>query len=214
MNTKVSENFDAIKFDIQLTRAETALLRQDSENFENQQESILEAIQELPLTLTQVLANKAVLPKVKTHNLWKDADFEQLEWARKELRLLMRHRTSQMFEIEKLNLSDLVLVRDNVEFGPEMERSTTAEYRKKVEEKIKDLLSKNEVLKKLKNGQSISDYDILALADSLRAEDPYITESLLQKVYDNRTARFIDFIRHILGLQKLENESDPSYNSF
>lgn len=214
MKTKVSENFDALKFDIQLTRAETALLRQDSENFEKQQESILEAVNELPLTLNQVRAKQDVLAKVKTPKFWKDADFEQLEWARKELRLLMRHRTSQMFEIEKLNLSDLVLVRDVVEFGPEMERSTTAEYRKKVEEKVKELLSKNEVLKKLKNGQSISDYDILALADSLRAEDPYITESLLQKVYDNRTARFIDFIRHILGLQKLENETDQIKNAF
>lgn len=214
MKTKVSENFDALKFDIQVIQYETALLSQNTEASESQQTKILDAINELPLSLNQVRAKEEVITKVKTPKFLQEANFEKLEWVRKELRQIMRHRTPQVYDIEKLNLADLILVRDVVEFGPEMERTSTAAYRKKVEERIQELLKKNEVLQKLKAGKSIDDYDILSLADILRAEDPYITESLLQKVYDNHTARFIDFIRHILGLQKLQSRSEAITQAF
>ena len=83
-----------------------------------------------------------------------------------------------------------------------------------VEEKIKNLLQTNAVLQKLIRGDSLDEFDIQSLADTLRSEDPYITEELLQRVYDNRTARFIDFIRHILGLQKLRSRTEVIAQSF
>lgn len=37
----------------------------------------------------------------------------------------------------------------------------------------------------------------------LQEQSPNITVDLLQKVYDNQSATFIQFIRHILGLERL-----------
>ncbi len=65
------------------------------------------------------------------------------------------------------------------------------------------LVDDNPVLKRLKSGEQVSDAEIRELADLLRRQDPYITEELLRKVYDHKAARFIQFLRHILGLQKL-----------
>ncbi|QQR80999.1 MAG: hypothetical protein IPJ69_02325 [Deltaproteobacteria bacterium] len=79
---------------------------------------------------------------------------------------------------------------------------------------MKELLQSNEVLKRLKAGKPIDEFDIQSLADLLRSQDPYVTESLLQRVYDNRSARFIDFIRHILGLQKLQTRSETVSKAF
>ena len=89
-------------------------------------------------------------------------------------------------------IADQILIRDTVEFGPEMERSTTAEYRRKVEESVKNLLATNEVLQKLKRGEELDEYDVESLTKLLRSQDPYVTEELLQRVYDNHTANFFD----------------------
>jgi hypothetical protein len=66
----------------------------------------------------------------------------------------MKHRKRSSVDIGKLDIADQILIRDTVEFGPEMERATTAEYRRKVEERINALLGSNLVLQKLKRGGS------------------------------------------------------------
>ena len=48
----------------------------------------------------------------------------------------------------------------------------------------------------------------------LQSEDPYITLDNLRKVYDNKKAGFIDFISHVLGLQKLQTRTEVIAESF
>lgn len=214
MRIKPSEDFDALRFDIQVIDAQTTLLKSDSENFQKQQAKVLASLNELPLTLNQVRAKETILTKAKSPKFWKDADFKSLDEVRSELRGLMRHRSKPSTEIEKLDLADIVLIRDVIEFGPEMEQATTAEYRRKVEETIKNLITQNEVLQRLKAGEQLDAFDVQSLADLLRSQDPYVTEELLQRVYDNRSAKFIDFIRYILGLQKLQTRSELIAKAF
>ena len=116
--------------------------------------------------------------------------------------------------MEKLDLEDMTLIKQNIEFGPEIEQASVTEYRKKLEAKIQNLLSENEVLKRLKNGEEIDDVDAKHLAYILQSEDPYITLDNLRKVYDNKKAKIIDFINHVLGLQKLQTRSEIIAESF
>lgn len=208
MRVRSAEDFDAIRFDIDVIEFETALLTADSDVAATIQERILEKVNELPLTLNQVRKQENTIAKIKTPKFWKEASFESLETIRAELRGLMKHRTRAIQDIEKLDIADQILIRDTVEFGPEMERATTAEYRRKVEEHIQSLLASNEVLQKLKAGKELDEYDVESLTKLLRSQDPYVTEELLQRVYDNHTAKFIDFICHILGLKKLQTRTE------
>ena len=52
------------------------------------------------------------------------------------------------------------------------------------------------------------------LAKALHKEHPHITENLLRIVYQNRKARFIQFIRHILGIEILVSFPDTVTKSF
>jgi type I restriction enzyme R subunit len=54
----------------------------------------------------------------------------------------------------------------------------------------------------------------MELANLLHDEHPHITEELLKRVYQNRRAKFIQFIRHILGLEVLESFPDTVTKAF
>ena len=92
-----------------------------------------------------------------------------------------------------------------VEFGPHNEAVSITKYREMVEGKIAELTERNPILQKLKLGNSISEEEALQLAEELHEEDPHITESLLRKVYKHQKAKFIQFIKHILGIEILES---------
>ena len=104
---------------------------------------------------------------------------------------------------------------------PEMERRTDAElvalttaYRERVEEYVRALVAENPVLQKLQSGQELSEAEVRSLADLLASHDPYVTEDLLRRVYDHKTARFLQFIRHILGLERLASWTETVTTAF
>ena len=60
----------------------------------------------------------------------------------------------------------------------------------------------------------MTEQELEQLADLLGSDDPYVTEELLRKIYDNRKASFIDFMRHILGLEVVESWSTTVSRAF
>jgi type I restriction enzyme R subunit len=83
-----------------------------------------------------------------------------------------------------------------------------------VEVLIAELTERNPVLMKLKNGEAIAPEEANALAELLHTEHPHITEDLLRQVYKNHKARFIQFIRHILGIEVLKSFPEAVSESF
>ena len=69
-------------------------------------------------------------------------------------------------------------------------------------------MAQNTILQKLKEGEVISEAEAKALAQLLEDETPHITIDLLRRVYHNKKAPFLKLIRHILGIEKLENFPD------
>jgi len=113
-----------------------------------------------------------------------------------------------------LDIADLTAVKEWIEFGPEQERMSTSVYREKVEVYILGLVADSPVLRKLQEGDEISESEIRDLARLLEAQSLHITEERLRKVYDHKTARFIQFIRHILGLERLASWPETVTHAF
>ena len=95
-----------------------------------------------------------------------------------------------------------------IEFGPDQERVSVSQYREMVEATVKAMSTQNIILQKLKSRADITELEIQQLANMLAEKDPFVTEKLLQRVYDNRKAKFIQFIKHILGLETVESFSE------
>ena len=97
---------------------------------------------------------------------------------------------------------------------PQHEAVSISRYREMVETLIDELTEHNPILQKIRNGEAVSAMRPHELAELLHEEHPHITEDLLRQVYKNRKARFIQFIRHILGIEVLQSFPDTVSAAF
>ncbi len=104
--------------------------------------------------------------------------------------------------------------KEYIEFGPEHEAVSITRYKEMVEELVLELTEQNPILKRIKDGEDVSSDDANELAELLQKERPHITEDLLRTVYQNRKARFIQFIRHILQIEILKSFPETVTEAF
>jgi type I restriction enzyme R subunit len=216
----VSEaDFKAMRFERDLLEYSLARLSEEKEKAETLKEGIVEQISELPLSINFVKAEEALIRAAQTNHYWAGTEAVALEDALDELttRLgpLMKFRELQTGPGPvNLDLTDVLHHKEWVEFGPQHESVSISRYREMVEAMIAELTAHNPILQKLKNGQDVSADEALELAELLHAEHPHITEDLLRQVYKNRKARFIQFIRHILGIEILKSFPETVSEAF
>ncbi len=216
----VSEaDFKAMRFERDLLEYSLARLSEEKEKAETLKEGIVEQISELPLSVGFVKAEESLIREAQSNNYWARKDTLALEDALDELnnRLgpLMKHREQQSGSgLTYLDLKDEIHRKEMVEFGPQHESVSISRYREMVEAMIADLTEQNPVLQKLKDGKEVSADEARQLAELLHNEHPHITEDLLRQVYKNRKASFIQFIRHILGLEILKSFPETVSEAF
>lgn len=102
-------------------------------------------------------------------------------------------------------MTDVLQTKEMVEFGPQNESVSIARYREMVEQRIQELSDENPILQKIKSGDTITEDEKVGLAEELQQDNPHITISLLRKVYKQQRAGFIQLIKHIMGIEKLED---------
>lgn len=203
-------DFKKMRFEKDALETSLSFIRQEDEKFEVLKSNIQEEISLLPLTVNVVERHSAFIKKVLGERYWttiKDSEFDNLA---KTLGPLMKYidRHNGKAEMDQLNLQDIVTKKEFVEFGPQNEAVSISKYREMVETKISEMIDRNPILTKIKDGEGVTPEEAELLAEELQNEDPHITEALLQKVYKNQKAKLIQFIKHILGIEVLESFDD------
>ncbi len=208
--TLVGVDFKAMRFEKDMLEASLSKLQGDQEVYQKQNQNIMQQVAELPLTINIVANHQEVISEVLKPSFWDSATDIQLDGVCEELAHLMQYRElgSAGDEQTHLNLEDKIKSKEFVEFGASNESVSISKYKEMVEQKIAQLLEQNPILQKLKEGKEVSDDEAKALADLLQDESPNITIDLLRRVYQNKKAPFLKFMRHILGLEMLQNFPD------
>lgn len=207
----VSEaDFKAMRFERDLLEYSLAELGEEKEKAEIIKEGIVEQISELPLSVSFVKAEEALIRAAQANHYWAAVDLDELETALAELNArlgpLMKFRERPMGSGPvHLDLADVLHNKEMVEFGPQHESVGISRYREMVEALIAELIETNAVLTKIRSGEEITQSEAKELAELLHAEHPHITEDLLRQAYRNSKATFIQFIRHILGIEVLKS---------
>lgn len=216
----VSEaDFKAMRFERDLLEYTLARLSAERAKAETLKEGIVEQISALPLAVNFVQAEENVIRAAQTNHFWVKSDTNALEDALDELNsrlgplMKFREQPAGLGPVH-LDLTDVLHNKERVEFGPQHESVSISRYREMVEAMIAELTAHNPILQKIKEGGDVSPEEVNELAELLHAEHPHIIEHLLRQAYKNRKARFIQFIRHILGIEILKSFPETVSEAF
>jgi type I restriction enzyme R subunit len=212
-------DFKAMRFERDLLEYSLAVLIKEKEKAETLKQGIIEQISELPLSVSFVKSEESLLRSAQTNHYWAKSDVNALEDALDELNTrlspLMKFREQQTGTGPvHLDLTDVLHNKEMVEFGPQHEAVSISRYREMVEAMIVELTEHNPILQKIKSGEEVTQIEANELAEVLHAEHPHISEDLLRQVYKNRKAHFIQFIRHILGIEILKSFPETVSEAF
>lgn len=212
----VSEaDFKAMRFERDLLEFSLAVMKEDQDQAETIKEGIVEQISELPLSVSFVKLQETLIRAAQTNHYWAKADEDSFDELVVKLGPLMKFREQNIGQEQiHLDLVDELHKKEWVDFGPQHEAVSITRYREMVENFIAELTLSNPVLQKIKNGEAVNTMEANELAELLHEEHPHITEALLQQVYKNRKARFIQFIRHILGIEVLMSFPEQVSSAF
>ncbi|MDQ1340691.1 MAG: type restriction enzyme subunit [Campylobacterota bacterium] len=211
----VGVDYKAMRFEKDVLAYSTYLLQNDKEKLEKQRDKLISQISELPLSINIVATQKELITKAKEVKYWNHVSDSELDSLVVNLAPLMKYREELIPKQQaKYDFEDIIKEKEFVEFGADRESVSITKYKEMVENKIAELLDKNPILQKLKNAQAITHDEIETLAQTLHDEDPYITIDLLRRVYMNKKAPFLKFIKHILGVEELKNFPDTVSESF
>ncbi len=209
-------DFKAMRFEKDVLEISLALLSREKLRFETLKDGLVEQISELPLSVNIVAREEILIKRAQLNHYWSTVNDATLDELIEKLSLLMKFRERQNpgEGPVTLDLIDVLHNKETVEFGPQHEAVSISRYREMVEELVLELTNSNPVLQKIKNGADISDAETEALATLLNETHPHITEALLRNAYKNRKARFIQFIRHILGIEILASFPETVAKAF
>jgi len=204
----------SIRFETDVVELGTALLSDNDAAFDAIRQSLIEQVLELPLSVNLVAKEKLLIEDVLSPGWWVPVSEEKMQTVVDKLAPLMRYRQKPREALVKLDIQDLVAIKEIIEFGPEHERMSTRAYRERLEAYVRELAENNPVLQKIRDNKEVEASEIHALAKLLEEQSMHVTEEVLRKVYDHKTARFIQFMRHIFGLEKLESWSETVTTAF
>ena len=214
LRARSAADFKGMRFELMTVEAATALMARNPDAFAAARESLLAQIGELPVTVNLVAREKSFIEDVLRIGWWTSPSEAKLRELSARLAPLMRFRQQRSDGMVHLDIADLTVVREHVEFGPGHERLTSRAYRERVEAFVRALVADNPVLQKLRDGALVTVTELESLAGFLAERDPYVTEELLRKVYDHRRAHFAQFMRHILGVEPLVPWSEHVTGAF
>lgn len=216
MRTISGVDFKAMRFEKDILEVSLLKMQNEAEKYDMLKDALIERISDLPLSLNIVEKQQELIKGAQRNYFWNNVKEEDFNKLIDKLSPLARYIDSRdtTFGPSKFNFEDELAMKEMVEFGPENEAVSITRYKEMVEEKIKDLMESNPILQKILDGNLISAEEIEELANELHEENPHITIGLLRRVYQNRKAKFLQFIKHILGLEILETFIDSISNAF
>ncbi|AEE19687.1 DEAD/DEAH box helicase family protein [Dokdonia sp. 4H-3-7-5] len=216
MRTISGVDYKAMRFEKDILEVSLAKMQNEVEKYNMLKDALIERISDLPLSLNIVSKQQELIKNAQRIHFWNNVKENNFNSLIDKLSPLARYIDTRENTSgpSKFNFEDELVAKEMVEFGPQNEAVSITRYKEMVEEKIKELMESNPILQKIVTGNAITEEEIEILAQELHEENPHITIGLLRRVYQNKKAKFIQFIKHILGLEVLETFTDSLSNAF
>ena len=201
LRARTGDHLKRLRFEIDVVEYSTSRIAGEQDRADAIRESIRSQIDELPMTVNVVERERDVIEALLEDEWWTKPSEADLRDLTSRLAPLMEYRTISKAPMMRLNLQDLTLIKEKIDLGGDLGRISIAAYRERIEAFIRGLVDENPVLQKVRDGEDLTQDEIHQLAELLESSELRVTEERLQQIYDNRTAHFLQLIRHVLGLE-------------
>ncbi len=206
MKFKPDVNLKEATFTLRCEKLAYALLENDKAEIDRLKTSIAEMVDRLPRTLDSVRAREALMDNVLSRSFWETVSFEDVQLLLSDLAPLMPYMAKEPRETIVIDMSDIIAERKKWEISDGNDPSYVEAYRREVEARIKALAETHPAVRKIKNNEPLTDYDLEQLEETLLNADltpdnPKLSShASLTYLYPSRQASLVDFIRQVLGL--------------
>lgn len=196
-------NLPVLSFVARTERLAIAQLSAQATQVNDLRAPIIDDLGRLPLTLRDVQVYQEQLHWMMSDAFWGALTYARVMELQTTFAPLMRYRQGRSRALITLHLPDTIASRRWIIYGPGGEGAFADSYREQVEAHVRTLADTHPTLIKLRQGEPLSDADTHALARSLNRPDLFVSEAVLQQVYQRDDVALVAFLQHILGLSAL-----------
>lgn len=214
MKYKPNVNLKESTFVLRCEKLAYAILMNDTREIERQKKAIAEMVECLPKTLDKVMEKEKLIDKVLSHSFWEDIRFDDAKMIMGELSSLMPNMMKEPRETIVIDMSDTIEERKQWILTDDNEPEYAVQYRKKVEDWIKELAETHPVIMKIKNDEVLTEVDLQSLESTLYTSEFDVSESKLNEVYHLQNTTLVDFIRHVLDLYDYPSPDEKIKDAF
>lgn len=208
MSARVLRDKHATSLDKLMAITAQCLVEQAS-CFEDNRDALVIALEKLAVNIQAVRKKDKVLEKVKSSAFWVDTTIEDLEWARTELRGIMKYKTSD-------NLPGNYTPTTSTADGELREKDRKVKiagtddamiYRRRFKSILDDMVAANPTLQKIHQGKLVNENELKSLTSTILTSHPGVDLQTLNEFYGRTANQLHITIRELVGLDTKAVES-------
>ena len=200
MSSRVLHDKHATSLDKLIAQIQTCLV-ENASCFEDGRDQLLAQLDTLAVNIQAVRQKDAVIAKVRSADFWQNATIDSLEFARTELRGIMKYRqsTTNPEYTPTTSTQDGKVQQTERPFTiPDADQVFM--IRKRAKEVLEQMIQANPTLQKIQQGQAVLAHELTSLTSAILTTHPGVSLELLNEFY-GRTATQLDItIRELIGV--------------
>ena len=211
-----AKGYTTLQFEHNAQQLVAAHLRSDTDEVDRLRGRIADSLSLLPRDIPEMRSEIPFLDEVLADGYWTELSWQKVRRVQTVFTPLMRFRARRGGggQMIKLNIRDQIRDRHWIVFGPGGEGAFVETYRQQVENYVRELSERNQVLQKLREGDDLSQNELEEVASLLERPDLFITEDRLREVYELPDSDLVGFLSHILGVAELPSREKEISEAF
>ena len=205
---------EAYKFDLELTTIQT-LIFTDENQIDLAKQSVMNKVESLQMHLNEVRSKAPAIEEIQTQQYWQYLTHAALEQSRIKLRSIIHLRNKSVKPPTRDFVLDITEDENQIHEADRLTKIVSIDYqiyRQEVEKTLTPLFETDSVLKKIRNGEQVTEADLAQLSSLVHTQNPSVDLNTLKEFFPESTATLDKILRTIVGMNK--NAIEQSFTTF
>lgn len=202
MSARILSDKHATQLDKLMAGIQRCLVDQAS-CFDDGRDALLAELDKLAVNIQAVRQKDAVIAEVRSADFWQQPSIEKLEYARLELRGIMKYRQSSnasVYSMPATRTQDTGIEEREREYRISGANEAML-YRRRLKTILDQMVDANPTLGKIRQGEAIDEAELQTLTSSILTSNPGVNLDVLNEFYGRTADQLQLTLRELVGLQ-------------